>query len=75
MKKMFSDAVLPSSSNNKNFHEHQIVPGIISLCLTRWAVRVKAIHRFLQNYERIILTVGKILKESNSIVKDRRAAQ
>lgn len=41
------------------------MPGIISLCPTRWAVRVKAINRFIQNYEQIILTDGEILKESN----------
>lgn len=73
-KKMFSDVVLPSSSNDENIYEHQTIPGIISLCPTRWAVRVKAINRFIQNYERVILTVGEILKESNSIAKERRAA-
>lgn len=71
---MFSDVVLPSSSNDENIHEHQTMPGIISLCPTRQAVRVKAINRFIQNYEGIILTVIEILKESNSIAKDRRAA-
>lgn len=61
-KKMFSVVVFPSSSNDENIHEHQTMPGIISLCPTRWAVGVKAINRFIQNYERIILTVGEILK-------------
>lgn len=73
-KKIFSDVVLLSSSNDQNIHEHQAMPGIISLCPTRWAVRVKAINRFIQNYERIILMVGEILKESNSIAKDVRAS-
>lgn len=71
---MFPDIVLPSSSNDENNHEHRTMPGIISLCPTQWAVWVKAINRLVQNYEWIILTAGEILKEYNSIAKDRRAA-
>lgn len=71
---MFSDVVLPSSSNDENIHEHQTMPGIILFYPIRLAVQIKAINWFIQNYERIFLTVREILKESNSNANDRCGA-
>lgn len=73
-KQLFSDIVLPSSSNDDHIIEEENTLGIIPLCPTQWTVRVKAVNRFIKNYKRILLTVKEILKDINSVSKEKRAA-
>lgn len=64
-KNIFSGIVLSTELDEENVYKTENIPGIISFCPTRWKVRVKAVNRFLQNYERVLLTVQEILKDSN----------
>ncbi|KAL4149855.1 hypothetical protein QTP88_003706 [Uroleucon formosanum] len=73
-KNIFSGIVLSTNLDEENDYKTENIPGIIPFCSTRWTVRVKAVNRFIENYERVLLTVQEILKDSNSISKDRRAA-
>ncbi|KAL4143687.1 hypothetical protein QTP88_005991 [Uroleucon formosanum] len=73
-KNIFSGIVLSTNLDEENDYKTENIPGIIPFCPTRWTVRVKAVNRFIENYERVILTVQDILKDSNSISKDGRAA-
>lgn len=70
-KKIFSDNVLPSS-NYENIYDDKNI-GNIPLCSTLCLVRVKAINRFIQNYERILLTVEDILNDPYLVTKEKRA--
>ncbi|XP_060882105.1 zinc finger MYM-type protein 1-like [Metopolophium dirhodum] len=72
-KNIFSGIVLSTNLDEENDYKTENIPGIILFCPTRWTVRVKAVNRFIENYERVLLTVQEILKDSNSISKDRRA--
>jgi len=73
-KNIFSGIVLSTNLDEENDYKTENIPGIIPFCPTRWTVRVKAVNRFIENYESVLLTVQEILKDSNSISKDRRAA-
>jgi len=73
-KNIFSGIDLSTNLDEENDYKTENIPGIIPFCPTRWTVRVKAVNRFIQNYERVLLTVQEILKDSNSNSKDRRAA-
>lgn len=73
-KNIYSGIVLLTNLDEENDYKTENIPGIIPFCPTRWTVRVKAVNRFIENYERVLLTVQEILKDSNSISKDRRAA-
>ncbi|KAL4083933.1 hypothetical protein QTP88_029249 [Uroleucon formosanum] len=73
-KNIFSGIVLSTNLDKENDYKTENIPGIIPFCPTRWTVRVKAVNRFIENYERVLLTIQDILKDSNSISKDGRAA-
>lgn len=69
-KNIYSDIVLtPCDQDNE-----EKVANLLPLCPTRWCVRVKALNRFISNYERVLETVKAILDDRNAVSDDRRAA-
>lgn len=68
---MYCNIVLGSSDEEAHrLHCSNLLP----LCPTRWAVRVKAIARFLQNYQRVLETLKAILGDGVALRDDRRAS-
>ncbi|KAG0427798.1 hypothetical protein HPB47_025179 [Ixodes persulcatus] len=50
------------------------VSKLLPLCPTRWVVRVKAMMRFVENYERVQLTLKDILNDKGYPRDDKKAA-
>ncbi|KAM7313089.1 zinc finger MYM-type protein 1-like [Ixodes scapularis] len=71
-KSVYSNIVLPSMGENSD--RGPPPAALLSLCPTRWVVRVKSVQRFLENYERVRATLWEILKTPGSVRDDRKAA-
>lgn len=66
----YENIVLPTNDDNRLSNIR--VEQLLTLCPTRWAVRVKAIRRFRENFLRIQLTIKELLDTPGAIRDDRK---
>ncbi|KAL1467640.1 hypothetical protein MTO96_042026 [Rhipicephalus appendiculatus] len=69
-KGMYMDIVLEPCDGGSNLKVQRLLP----LCPTRWAVKVKSLSRFQENYERVYRTLEDILGTAGAVADSRRAA-
>lgn len=69
-KNMYMDIVLEPCDGGPNPRVQRLIP----LCPTRWAVRVKSLSRFQENYERVLKTLEEILSTPGAVADGRKAA-
>lgn len=69
-KSMYMDIVLEPCDNAESPKVKRLLP----LCPTRWAVKVKSLSRFRENYDRVHRTIEEILATPGAVADSRRAA-